>query len=166
MGINKELPHLLILPEDDAYRDLANGFVNYDAVADNRIHIAKPAGGWLKLLDVFSQEYESSVRDNRSRHVLLLLDLDGRCGRYSEKVLPKIPEEIRDRVFILSCNDEAENFKKELGGGKFEDFGEKLSKSCRENAYTKSDWLCPQLCHNKNELHRLATAVRSFLFKI
>jgi hypothetical protein len=166
MGINKYQQHLLILPEDDAYRDLANGFVRHFAIAYNKIHIAEPACGWSKLLDVFSREYENGVRKCHNRHVLLLLDLDGNTKRYCEEVLNNIPVDIKDRVFVLCCKDEAEDVKRELGSGKFEDIGEKLAQSCYDGTYEGPDmpWFCSQLQHNKNELSRLATAVCPFLF--
>ena len=166
MGVNKYQSHLLILAEDDAYRDLANGFVKHFAVAVNKILIEKPAGGWLELLKIFSQEYESDVRKYPNRYVLLLLDLDGDQERSEEIFTNRIPDEIKDRVFILCCKDEAESIKGELGSGKFEAIGEKLAQSCYDDTYINSNtpWLCSQLQHNRNELARLATTVRSFLF--
>ena len=48
MSVNKYLPHLLILPEDDANRELANGFVLNHAVNSRAVQILPPAGGWKK----------------------------------------------------------------------------------------------------------------------
>jgi hypothetical protein len=53
MSINKYKRHLLILSEDDAYKDIANGFVNHFAIVGNQIHIAQSAGGWGELLTLF-----------------------------------------------------------------------------------------------------------------
>ena len=166
MAINKYEKHLLILSEDIAYQDIAVGFVNHIEGACRRIKIVRPAGGWKKLLEIFSQEYVSGVRQYENRHVLLLLDLDGRPERYSGEILGYIPDDINNRVFVLSCMDEAENFKKEMGTGKSEAIGVKLAESCFKGEYADSDspWMCPQLLHNEDELNRLATAVRPFLF--
>ncbi|MGS0743548.1 hypothetical protein ACVBEF_17245, partial [Glaciimonas sp. GG7] len=48
---NKFLPHLLILPEDDANRELANGFLLDDRVLERNIQVLKPAGGWKKAVE-------------------------------------------------------------------------------------------------------------------
>ena len=166
MGTNIYQQHLLILSEDDAYRDLANGFVGHFAIVLNKIQIDQPAGGWSKLLDAFTQNYACDIQKYTHRHVLMLLDLDGSSNRYCEDILPKIPANIHNRVFVLSCKDEAENIKRELGQGKWEDMGLKLAESCYDDAYDKLDspWLLPQLHHNKDELIRLANTVRPFIF--
>lgn len=165
MGINKYHHHLLILSEDDAYRDIANGFINHFSVACDKISTEKPAGGWQKLIAMFSHEYADDVRKYPNRHVLLLLDLDGEPERYPEEILTRIPPDIKNRVFVLCCRDEAETIKDDLGHGKFEAIGKKLAESCYENTHASADspWLCPQLQHNQDELIRLATAVRPFL---
>lgn len=48
--INKHLPHLLVLPEDDEDRELANGFALHTAVDPRKIQVLPTAGGWLKAL--------------------------------------------------------------------------------------------------------------------
>lgn len=166
MAVNEFQKYLLILSEDDAYRDIANGFANHFAVAYQKIHIPSPAGGWGKLLKLFSKECVSDVRHHKGCHVLLLLDFDGRPEHYSGKISRSIPTDIKNRVFVLGCMDEAENIKRELGPGRFEAIGEKLAESCYDDAYAGPDgpWLCPQLQHNRVELDRLAAAVRPFLF--
>ena len=165
MSINKYKQHLLILSEDDAYKDIANGFVNHFAIIGNQVHIAQSAGGWGELLDLFSKKYLDDVRKYKERFVLLLLDLDGELNRTSQ-ILTAIPSDVKDRVFFLCCLGEAEGIKKELGHGKFEDFGKRLAESCYNSTYDKFDsiWGCQQLNHNNVELTRLATAVHPLLF--
>jgi hypothetical protein len=165
MGINQFKPHLLILSEDDGYKDIANGFVKHFAIVSHTVQIEKPFGGWLKLLEGFSQEYEQSVRTYPHRHVLLLLDLDGEFERTS-RVLKQIPDDIRARVFFLCGLNNVERIKSGFGSGFSEDIGEQLAHSCYEDTHANEDtpWSCPQLRHNRGELDRLAAAVRPFIF--
>ncbi len=46
MSANKYQPHLLILPEDDANRELANGFILNQAINPRVVQIMPPAR-WL-----------------------------------------------------------------------------------------------------------------------
>ena len=166
MSANKYQPHLLILPEDDAYRDMANGFVTHSAIRPRKIHIEKPAGGWSDLLECFSDKYAPGVRAHQHRHMLLLLDFDGQSQRAC-CVNKAIPPDIQGRVFFLYARDEAENIKRELGPGHSEAIGVRLAQSCYDGAHADSNspWLCPQLQYNSSELTRLATAVRPFIFQ-
>ena len=48
MSGNRSLPHVKVLPEDDANRQLANGFLQYPCVLARSIQVVEVAGGWLK----------------------------------------------------------------------------------------------------------------------
>ncbi len=165
MAINRYRKHLLICAEDDAYRDIANGFVKNYAVAAKNIQVDTPAGGLPKLLKIFSEEYIDLLRKYQNCHVLLLLDLDRKNNR-TKVVCDKIPLDVRDRVFVLCCRDEAEDVKKDLKCASPERIGEKLAESCHNNTFTVpgDPWLCVQLQNNAPELTRMAATVRPFLF--
>jgi hypothetical protein len=45
MSINKHRAHILVLPEDDANRQIANGFVLDPNLNDRAIQILPPSGG-------------------------------------------------------------------------------------------------------------------------
>ncbi len=68
---NKYRPHVVLIPEDDANRQLALGFRNHAAVADTVMDIMGPAGGWSKVLDVFECEYIPYLRKYHNAHLLL-----------------------------------------------------------------------------------------------
>jgi len=53
MSVNKYLPHVLVLPEDDANRQLANGFQLDVFLATRRMQILEEAGGWQEVLNRF-----------------------------------------------------------------------------------------------------------------
>ena len=45
MSVNRHKPHLLVLPEDDANRQLARGFEL--ELSTRQFQVLQPAGGWL-----------------------------------------------------------------------------------------------------------------------
>lgn len=49
MSINAYKPHLLVLPEDDANRQIADGFVLDSNCNYRAIQVLRVAGGWLKV---------------------------------------------------------------------------------------------------------------------
>ena len=54
MGVNKALPHVHVLPEDDANRQLALGFfLEISPQRSSQIKILPVAGGWTKVRDSF-----------------------------------------------------------------------------------------------------------------
>jgi 5S rRNA maturation endonuclease (ribonuclease M5) len=159
--MNKYKKHLLILSEDDAYKDIANGFfIKYPLVNKK---IEESAGGWENLIHLFKNEYEEGIRKNQNRHVLLLLDLDNHSERLELIYNEYLSSDIREQVFVLCCKDESERLKKNLGHGTFETIGKKLAESCLNNTFTVQDnpWLCEELKHNQKELKRLAELLQT-----
>jgi len=49
--MNKYRPHVLVLPEDDANRQIANGFLLWPSLKDQNIQILPSAGGWTAVRD-------------------------------------------------------------------------------------------------------------------
>ena len=54
MSVNKYMPHVLVLPEDDANRQLANGFQLDESLATRKMQILEEAGGWQEVLHCFT----------------------------------------------------------------------------------------------------------------
>ena len=160
MMVNYYRPHVWLIPEDDADRQLANGFMNHDAVDDNRISVRAPAGGWSKVLDVFENEYVPRLRNYRDHHVVMLIDFDDVEGRMTQ-FEQRIPDDVRSRVFVIGPKDEPEDLKRELGMT-FEKIGRELAQNCLEGGYDL--WQHPHIRHNNAELQRLVAAVRPILF--
>jgi hypothetical protein len=77
MSVNKYRPHVRLLPEDDANRQLVLGFLNHEAIADTVVDVRAPAGGWHEVLDVFESEYLPQLRRHQGAHVVMLIDFDG-----------------------------------------------------------------------------------------
>jgi hypothetical protein len=53
MSVNRRQPHVLVLPEDDANVQLANGFHLDPYLSAWKLQLLDAAGGWIKVLDRF-----------------------------------------------------------------------------------------------------------------
>jgi len=157
VSVNKYLDHVVVIPEDDADRQLANGFLLHLSLNSKSIDVRRSAGGWKKVLDIDFLDLPSLPR----RHLILLIDFDGCFERRKEYFDGQIPDQIRDRVYLIGCLHEPEILKKDCGMG-FEAIGESLAESCwkQENGL----WDHAELVHNRGELERLMRNVRPILF--
>jgi len=176
MSANREKPHIIILPEDDETRQIANGFVL--GVAGNRcIQIVPEAGGWGKVMNTFKNDYAQTMRTNLNRRMILLIDFD---NDYQER-LKYIKQEIHadsdvliDRVFILGVLSEPRDLKKsldlpqkrkpypDLNGNSSEDIGTALFHACSNKQ--EGLWGHELLKHNHKELDRMRDIVMPVLF--
>jgi hypothetical protein len=73
---NKHKPHVIVLPEDDANRQIANGFLLDPSIKPRNIQVLNPAGGWGKVLDSFLEDHVAGLRKWPERHLVLLIDFD------------------------------------------------------------------------------------------
>lgn len=160
MSVNKHLPHVLVLPEDHANRQLANGFILDPCLDTRRMLIVEEAGGWLEVLNRFKSDHVPEMARNANRHVVLLIDFDKKEERL-EKVKAEIPEDFQERVFILGAWSNPEELRQNLGS--YETIGRALAADCRNN--TEETWAHRLLRHNAGELERLRKHVGPILFK-
>lgn len=158
--MNKMVPHVLVLPEDDANRQLANGFQLNNSLDTRRMQILEVAGGWLEVLTQFKNEHISQMERYTNRFMVLLVDFDRKEGRLQE-ILAGVPAHLTERVFVLGTWSEPEDLPKSLGSK--EAIGLALAKDCRDN--TNETWAHDQFKHNVGELERLRQQVRPILFR-
>ena len=161
MSVNKYQPHVLVLPEDDANRQLAESFhlqvVGYRL---RQIQVLEEAGGWTKLLERFKKDQVVGMNRYPQRFMVLLIDLDGHLERLSQ-AKAEIPNDLTERVFILGALTRPEALK-QAGLGSPEEIGLAMAKDCREG--TDTIWGHDLLRHNVPELERLLPLVRPILF--
>lgn len=160
MSVNKHLPHVLVLPEDDANVQLANGFQLDPLLDTRRMQILEEVGGWREVLNRFTEDHVAEMNRYASRFMVLLIDFDGREDRPNE-VRAAIPSHLRERVFVLGAWNEPEDLRINLGCS-YEEIGSAMAKDCRDN--TDKTWAHHLLRHNFNELERLREFVRPILF--
>lgn len=161
MSVNRELPHVLVLPEDDANRQIANGFqLALDWQHERRLQVLAPAGGWNRVFDAFESDHIREMERNSNRFMVLLIDFDGDAGRL-QRSKGRIPPHLAERVLVLGAWTEPEKLKN-AGLGTYEEIGAKLANDCRDESNTI--WSHELLRHNAGELNRLSAQVRSILF--
>lgn len=151
---------LLVLPEDDADRQIANGF-RIGCVNQRRIQVLREAGGWLKVFESFDEVHSAQMRRYSKRWMVLLIDFDNKERRL-EYVKSKIPADLADRVFVIGVFSNPEDLKNKTHM-KFEEIGRELAKNCADN--TLGLWEHELLIHNKPELERMISSVKPLLFE-
>ncbi len=159
--MNRYRPHIYVIPEDDADRQLADGFVLHHQVIESRIQIMPPAGGWSEVLKTFRDEYIPKLHQHHFAHVVMLIDFDNQVVKRTAEFIQEIPPEFKNRVFVLGLKDEPETLKKELKLS-FEKIGMDLAEDC--NTEKMLFWNHEQLQHNDAERQRLIHVVKPFLF--
>ena len=113
MSVNRHLPHIFILPEDDANRQLANGFLLNINVNSNQVQILTPARGWAHVRDDFASSHVDKMRQYEDRLTVLLIDFDDHFADRLQNVKEAIPNDLIDRVFVLGVRTEPEALKRD-----------------------------------------------------
>src|SRR5580704_8616679 len=99
MSVNKHRPHVFVLPEDDANRQMAKGFeLGLDPSIMRSIQVLEAAGGWEAVLNRFASDHVADMEKYPGRHMVLLIDFDGKTDRLSYAT-GKILGHLRERVF-------------------------------------------------------------------
>jgi hypothetical protein len=158
MSVNREKWHLLIKPEDDANRQIANGFVeSLELQAQNKVQLLPPAGGWVKALEFIQC---AQLERFRQRRVLILIDFD-KSLELRRKIVEKYTS-VSSRVFVVGAKPEAEDLRREMKCH-FEECGERIAGDCvsRECAI----WKLESLDHNEDMLNRLCPEVYANLLQ-
>ena len=160
--MNDYKPHVLVLPEDDANRQLANGFLMDPFLLHHGIQVLEPAGGWLRVLDRFVADNVSGMQQFEQRHMVLLIDFDNRGEERLAEVKNRIPSRLIDRVLVLGVWTEPEALKRATRDS-FETIGKAMARDCREG--TSEMWNHELLQHNSGEISRLREHVQPILFQ-
>ena len=158
MSVNRHRPHVLVLPEDDANSDLANGF-HLEVEWTRQMQVLEVAGGWNEVLDLFESVHAAEMDHCPRRFMVLLIDFD-RKEHILENAKARIPSHLTDRVFILGAWSKPEALKPDLGS--YEAIGSAMATDCREE--TNATWGHKLLRHNASEVERLRKHVRPILF--
>ena len=157
---NSYRPHLLILPEDDMNRQLANGFLLEPSVQQRAVQVLPPADGWPKVKKGFLDTHILKLRKFQECHLILLIDFDNQLERRREIFKSVIPDDVADRVYILGTLTEPEELSKECKLSA-EKIGEALATNCYANEVGL--WGTRLLQHNQEEIDRLSKNVKPFL---
>ena len=162
MAVNKYKPHVWVVPEDDATRQLANGFLLHPSLDGTCIDIRQASGGWAKVLSAFEASHIADLRKYPLRHLILLIDFDDQVEGRTQKFLARFPEDVSERIYLLGSRSAPEPLRIAMGRS-LEKIGEELAKACA--AGEPGPWSHELLKHNATELARLTTGVKLFLFR-
>lgn len=163
MSVNVYKPHVIVLPEDDANREIVNGFLLDPSLQERAIQVLPVAGGWVKVRSEFEDSHTQKLRKYPERHLVLLIDFDGQEINRRQSFLQVVPSDVRERVYLLGTRDEPEPLRQECGTS-LENVGEQLAKSCARGEVGL--WGHIMLQHNQAEVDRLIQNVKPFLFKL
>lgn len=161
MSGNKYGQHVVVIPEDDADRKLANGFKNHWAVAQRNLVVQPEAGGWMAVLDVFENDYVPYMRKYHLASFVLLIDFDEKGEGRRSVCVNRIPDDLKPRTFLLGTSINPERLRQDLGLS-FEQIGTALADDCGRQDLGR--WTHPHLDHNLAELHRMLPIVHPILF--
>jgi len=160
MSPNDERPHVLILPEDDANRQLAVGFEMCFRVKRRTLQVLPVAKGWSKALRKLNNDLIPTLKNIPDRHIVVLIDCDGKPERI-KTALGGIPEDVKDRVFIFGTQSEPENLKKQMRKS-LEQIGQDFAHECA--GVEGKLWQHEEIEHNGPELKRAKKKLNDFLF--
>ena len=158
MSVNREKWHLLIKPEDDANRQIANGFVeSLELQAQSKIQLLPPAGGYLKALGFIQ---DAQLERFRHRRVLILIDFD-KSVELRQRIVEKYAS-VSSRIFVVGAKPEAENLRREMKCH-FDECGEQIASDCVSRKC--AIWKLKPLDHNEDMLERLCPEVYANLLQ-
>lgn len=144
--------HLYVILEDDQYQKIMNGVNLSFHVKDDVIKISNFSDGWKKVFKDF-QSSISLLRKFQERHILLLMDFDYEFKSRFEEFSKSVPDEFKNRVFILGIdNKESEDLAKYFKCNS-EEVGKKLVEDCPDGDL--SHWKNPHLKCNLPEIERM-----------
>jgi hypothetical protein len=161
MSKSKYKRQVWVLPEDDANRQIAQGFTIEASVKERSIHVLPVAGGWAAIRDGFKHEHNNELLKYSLCAMVLLVDFDDKGTRRLDDVLSGVDPALKDRVFVLGARDEPERLRTALRMT-YEQIGKVLAKECSDG--TRTVWEHELLAHNRGELERMMPHVRPILF--
>jgi len=161
MSINCYRPHVLVLSEDDANRQIANGFLLDPSLKARNIQVLSSSGGWGKVHRDLHAEHIEGLRKYNDRHLVLLIDFDGKVDERTEYFRNGFPDDVKDRVYVLGTSSEPEPLRVACRNS-LEEVGKALARECFQDETQL--WGHQLLTHNEAERKRLCTNVKSILF--
>jgi hypothetical protein len=147
---NKYRPHIYILPEDDANRQVALATLLGLDIDPQSYKVLHVAGGWLDAKNTFLNDHVPTMRQYGLRSFVLLVDGDMDADRF-EQMRCEIPADLRDRVFILGSLDEPEDLKPDFGS--LDEIGSRLAEDLSDP--TLGIWNHSLLAVNVPEVRRM-----------
>lgn len=154
MAVNRFRNHLVVLQEDQPYREIVNGARNLPQVDETVFDVKHPSGGWVKVLAQL-EDYLPLLKKYEYMHVLVLMDFDNAFEQRRERLVRIVADDaVRERVFMLGIDHkESEDLKRTLAVTDNEKIATILLGDCPDTA--TDEWNNANLACNKGELQRI-----------
>lgn len=159
MSINRYQNYLIVLFEDNAYKDL---FMGFDFSVQRQISLKPICGGFDSVYVQLTNEKDVLLKElNKysNAYVLALIDADLDNHPHSQKgkidkLKTAIDAKYQDRIFIIGSKIEAEDIKRAIiSEGNWKTVAQKLEDSCQNHDCEL--WQDEMLKHNLDEISRL-----------
>jgi hypothetical protein len=165
MSVNRYRTHVIVIPEDDADRQLAVGFLQHATIDARAIQVMPLANGWARLLDKLRDRHIDDLRRFPNAHVVLLMDFDDHISERRqalENVLADFDDrgQWESRVYLLGSATDPEQLARQFRLTKAK-IGEQLAEECDREEFIL--WENELLAHNRETRERLAL-VKGTLF--
>jgi hypothetical protein len=159
MGVNRYKEHMVVLLEDEPYRDIMNGVQMLENVNHKVWDIKNPCGGSSKVFKQFEENIKLLDKYHKC-HILLIIDFDDKTTDgvdffkiKIEKFKEIVPYKYTNRVFLLGVNHkESEDLKRFFRKSNFEAIGKLLVENCPS---VNSNWNNIHLECNMPEINRM-----------
>lgn len=170
MSINRQRKHVIFFGEDEATRNLAQGFCESEKINDLKCEVWSTYGtGWQSTIDAIE-----TVRMSRypQTHLVLVIDLD----RRGEDRIAALKREIancpcKDRVYIIGCTKDVQALQRSftpvnsIGKLSAQETGRTIAdRSSKDVSCMEGVWGDSSLVHNKDELERLCRNLKDVIF--
>ncbi len=161
MSVNKYEPHVPVLPDDDANRQMVVGFELDPLLDPRKMYVLLPAGGWMKAIEQFNETHATEIEKYLHHHFVLIVDFDGQNDRLT-LLKSQIPDGLADRVFIAGTWSEPAKLRMALKIS-LESVGTLLAAECRDARPIV--WNHELLRHNSGELQRMSEKLAPIVFR-
>lgn len=88
--------HVYVLAEDDANRQILNGFLTNQAVCARCVKPVPISKGWSKLINQFESDYAPRLRKNTLGFAILLVDFDKQGPKRIGQIQARIDSTVRN----------------------------------------------------------------------
>ena len=115
----------------------------------------------MNAKDTLEKLYVPYLQNYPKSRVVLVIDFDSDHER-RQRILENVPEEIKDRVFVIGSLTNPEALRRDLQKS-FEHIGSAIADECAEET-SSSLWNTDLLRHNLDEVRRLSKEIKNMLF--
>lgn len=171
MSINRQQKHVIFFGEDEATRNLAQGFIEGENINELRCDVWHTFGtGWKSTTE--AMELVGMSRYPLT-HLILVIDLDRQEKHHIEDLKQEIDQtSFSDRVYVIGGSKDVQALQRaftaanSIGKISAQDTGREIANQCfKDESCVEGVWCDPALEHNRTELERICRNLKDIIFK-